>query len=308
MNWTATRIGHVALVTCLSATAMLSATAGAQRPPEIQPGDIGKPQGPACGVGSAPKCIGESTYDFSNVGSHTEIIRWFEGISASDWSAPTTTPRKRKGLFGRKATLTVRSLRDLPSVNFQRLTGRTSMLVARLEIRPDGPNDYLYKLGKSHTKGQKGQFFVVVDQAVPAAPPTQFDGYAFARWRIFGITAAGELKEVDSGRLRGCQYVHSSMSHSKHATFTTCQRAKQLDAFAEKTNVAGVLNGRPIIPTILEKAREAGVSPRKASFLRTLFPGSTDAEIRLIVQVLVDLESAPAWMACGVGCCTVGDS
>lgn len=287
----------------------------------------GKGPPDACSVGEvagpgAP-CEGLPPGPFADT---PELREWLANVR---WTDSVPHLRRVKGGEGRRKEMWVSTIRDAHKVPLTQLRSGT-LVAARISGDPEQDEDVEYGIGGENTKNKDlGKDFFVVLQAFE--PPGRLSKVkavrqvTIAKWRLYGMKKdKSQLIVVDSGSLKFCRHTHyaSSMTRSARADFLRCQ-----DVGSELKATHDLLHDPRLQEPTHKALREALVSASLGEILRAVKPGvampaTVTAEVRArrlsldtllgktrASQLYRDQDEAsafaPAWITCGIGCCSI---
>ena len=144
------------------------------------------------------------------------------------------------------------------------------------------------------------------------------------KWSLYGVqTSEGVSKFVEigvRGSFRFCRYSHKAQERYDGAYFQTCASKHRIFAIERKIDVNGArkdLRGLSVISWLLSQSGTTGLLTSKFSSTASWLAASLDfLEVKAkidasdrvaLVEALNQLSDAPAWVTCGVGCCSADD-
>jgi hypothetical protein len=168
-------------------------------------------------------------------------------------------------------------------------------------------------------------YFLVFDPW-PTGVTEEKDEVLVTAWHLYGINLAqGSTKatvfEASSGTYRICTMTHDSYERLDGARFMTCRQANRLSRLRSNAMVSSALkqrgqslfqavgaeNAAPSDTVELQRLLKSLLDSRPTAGGAKVSSQTLTAWTRDIAETLVDDPNAPAWMTCGVGCCTADD-
>lgn len=287
------------------------------------------------GVGTAPicafsmgsgKCIGYSELDFTVPTNAKALADFIDGIKNSQWNKAKERNKRKTNDPSQFGEVDIRVIEDSKHVQLKDLA-RGGVVMARLDVRSMPAEEARYGITKEHVKTYGKQFYIVVDlvQDNPSVPTN--GGLPLGRWRIYGVTKATphRLEQVGTkeGINRYCLDAHTPQQQLDGARFQTCPGASYLAGIERIKVISRALKDRESLLSAIERvntevdkerkplhqftsqdvklALEAIVGPGATSELESALTGDDIEKIR---KILEDFPTDPAWMTCGIGCCT----
>jgi hypothetical protein len=233
-------------------------------------------------------------------------------------------------------SLAIWMIRDAAAISLANLAtppqSDRALVVARIEadMTPTAPRDDYYDIGPRSGMHLRKEFFLVVDDFTPLPNDVTHDGYPVSRWSVYGIDSVPDaqgkihpqLVELPDkhGFFRLCAVHHPAHVRSGGGQFLSCPDATAYAAVLDSSvTLRAVLRGRSIFDVVFaypagsrvapltRDAWTARVTTQLTSFLRDRSPQLSEPHRQVLLRVLVNAFEAPAWVPCGLGCCT-GDS
>lgn len=290
-------------------------------------GDAGKGPANACAIGEVTtpgsRCAGLPPAEFGD----TPIIR--EWVSTLGWTNGIMQLRRIRGDSDRRKPMRISAIADADRIALAGLQNR-SIVVARISGDPETDEDVEYGIGGENTRGRNLQsdFYFVVQ---PFDAPTvvrklkAISQVTIAKWTLYGLTRDKQaLIPVDSGELKFCRHDHYPDDNSRAAAsdFLRCRDAARFlkaehallhdDRLSDPTHsdlraalTASSLSEiiRVVKPgTALPASTTAAVRAQRNSLNQLLGASETAALQRRLFEAA---EFAPAWITCGLGCCSI---
>lgn len=321
-----TRIRFAFLLYCIAALWAATAPATAQAQPS--------PPDPYPGIGTGPaasclfdfnnhlrKCEGFPSQAFGS-GADQTLLGGFAGTrvwNARDFSADRATvsgPPKPMVLSGH-----IRS--DRLALNTLTKWG---LLIARITANPDSLEERRYGIGGPLTAGRnlRNQFFVVIaPYAEKVDPVGDAESREISTWRLYGRAKnGGALVDIGkTGKLRWCKNSHADSVRKRGVQFISCANAHRMAQFERKLQSHPAFRNSPVysalrtaldteflLPALQSLASRDKQAKPTAAWLGTtgilgalLNPSERDE----IVQIMDESAVAPAWITCGIGCCSI---
>lgn len=183
--------------------------------------------------------------------------------------------------------------------------GAHGLIIARIRIEQDkGLPDKRYGITKRPASGGpefERDFYLAIFNHTPNGD-VQMGGKAVASWQVLGITKQGkQLVAIGtSGKFRDCVEPHPPVPLT--ASFRTCVFHNLLAKAAANASLKATGVKSITVFEGLHQLVAKGPTARDeiARALAGLLP---ESEIRQILDEISG-ELAPAWMSCGLGCCT----
>lgn len=240
-------------------------------------------------------------------GNDAASISWLKGLK---WHKEATTVM-RKTTGGGYVSQTVRAIVGPTHYAFRDL-GTRGLVVARITGDADGPDDAIYGIGASRTKGWQDDFFLVIEDVQLPQPPVgeKPESYRVARWNLVGIDANRKLGVVSYGTTRFCKRMHSDADRKRASRFISCSLMTLLsqavagDTALSRIGVDRLLDSLRLLPPVAAATSDSG------EFLRRTADAGIRAKVdamMVIRRVLREEATDPAWVVCGIGCCTAED-
>ncbi len=223
--------------------------------------------------------------------------------------------------------------RQVPLAKFPTTPG--GLILGQFEVKKNQELDMRYGISHARTKDYVNRkFFIVIDGWNPEQRERN-KGFTFATWRVYGILK-GQGNDPDrfvrvgsnAGAFRWCTMPHDAADQGTGVRFLSCIGASTVQAVSMDTAVKTILAARPVqqgkslIDAIeyelnLQKAQPYRVTTEQLSSILkerifaklptdgpSSFPKLFTADIMTTLAGALDLPENPAWLACGIGCCT----
>lgn len=202
------------------------------------------------------------------------------------------------------------------------------LVLARIRASMSTPRlDAIYKVGPNaggHAHLRE-EFFVVVEDLDPDYAQYQPQrGYKVGAWHIYGIDSVQvsngweerfvEVDPQNTGKLRVCGEQHSDGIKKQGAQWLTCLNATGLTQLLRANrSLAEALGSKSLQAAVLANRRSPlmqgepssypdWVKSQLDSFVKDHKIQLDTAQHDFLIKILI--EDNPAWMPCGVGCCT----
>ncbi len=282
---------------------------------------IGQANGQACN-GSTVKCAGELRKPLTDATFNKESL--VKGLLDIRWEQPSyPTRRPRADQAGDISTWPIFTIQSVPLAQNVKLVGNNvhGYVLARIIADPSGAEDDRYGISKATAQAagvKDGIFFVVVNRVDVSDTQIEKSSRKLARWEVWGVSGvvgARKLVRVGTkdGYFRYCGPAHPNSYENRTARFLSCETVESLYALRLKKSLAANLLGispaqftaiSPEDPRVSLDRLIAAVrsTANNAVRLRAFLPNE-QIEIKRLAQAIDD-PANPAWMACGVGCCT----
>ncbi len=244
-----------------------------------------------------------------------------ERLSNAQWEIPSVPTRRKPKDKLPMEQWPVHTIQSMPNPQKIKLSGMSAygLVVARIIADPTGAVDSRYGIGGlvSLTPNDfSSTFYMVVKDYKPQEEITADSSRPVATWSMYhvrGPKGARRLVKVgNSGSFRWCRHTHMKEREASAAQFITCTISAELDllradasfmSFASTANDA--LQSRP--------DGKAATIPldRLLTFVKSVPAEKIPEAFRPRILVLRrKLESGenPAWVTCGVGCCTADEA
>jgi len=230
-------------------------------------------------------------------------------------------------------TFTIRIVKSSEKIRLRDMGGVSpkELLIARIDVAPGSKIDTRYGIGDM--PGMDTSFYLAVRNFTYKSgdtPDPVRQSYKVAEWKIFGIKkgTAGQrdalVRVGNTGVLRWCEMTHQRNDRKGGARFMTCPNAALVSDIATDSMLANALaartesTGQALLSAIDFEAKGPKTQTAiQAALNRILYPGNA-AEIltrgpliqewsQRLAKIYADEPGSPAWLTCGIGCCTADD-
>jgi hypothetical protein len=255
----------------------------------------------------------------------------------ADWARALKWDKNKSAVYRpQKQALEIAQIDDiqrfwLPDLGSVTDVGKRAMFVARLSADMSQDPDDDYGAGR-RTAPMYKQFFIVMDSYAPDAATYTHDSYQAGTFSIFGVASRqvgdapmDQLEQVPLNKtlyFRICAAMHSQAVKNQGAQFKSCDNAtKESQLLKDNPPFADALRGRSIFDAIarldfpnVRDLRSPNASLRQRAMtagldlLMTRSRSRADALRASAMELLLGTSDDPAWMPCGVGCCTADDT
>ena len=285
---------------------------------------IGKPNGQACN-GFTIKCAGFLTKSLSDPTYNKEAL--VESLQNIQWEQPAY-PSRRPRADNPEDTLngpvfTIQSIPKAHSVALAKMP-KGGYILARIIADPNGPEDSRYGIGQQSTAeaGVKEPIFFIVVTAFDTTDSTPKEGgRKAAKWEVWGISGSPRSRKLvrvgtKSGNLRYCGPAHPTSYDDRTAKFLKCTTIESIYALRTDKALSAQLLGIGDKEMSAIGSEDPRISlDRYIAAVRSIANNSAKAQsfsvgqLRRIQQLNFEINNPknPAWMACGLGCCTADD-
>ena len=197
------------------------------------------------------------------------------------------------------------------------------LVIGRINTDPNGGDDPMYKIGRTKTANWDTSFFVVLDSIKisffeAALSVVGGSSVSLGNYSIYGINSAGQLSRVMQGKLKWCTHSHKRPLSGDSASFAGCKAAAKWQLYdanirsdsrlnlPEYSTLKSALQDRSI-HDLLRAAASSGhnVVEQQLKVTATVKALFSTKEAKEIDQMLLEDLTAPAWITCGTGCCTL---
>jgi hypothetical protein len=309
--------------------------AAAPAPPDyIDVINAAKPAIPCTLTGPEPlRCNGYPNPELWAYRTHPDSAK-----KLAAWAKTRVFVKRKPGAF-RKPTqsLQVAQINDVEKFWLRTLEGAPArrlpqvMFVASLSARMNQPPDDDYGAGKNKDGIPFFREFYIVIDGYTSDPAGDYvrNSYKAGTFSVYGIgTFQGDdgpedrlvLVGTEHRKFRICAAMHSPTVRNEGAQFKSCDAATQLsDLLKVNAPLASALAGRSLYQAVapIDRAR-IGVTSAEAPVREKALTEALDAFIQRhhlnaqvlrqpLLTMLLDESTDPAWMPCGVGCCTADD-
>jgi hypothetical protein len=255
------------------------------------------------------RCEGYPKRNFDTNETSAAMPKWLRSRGLHD----RATSSLREDLDGGRVTRTIRAIKGPENYALRRLKDR-GILIAVISGDPVSKKDKRYGIGGwSATDGYENNFYLVASGVTMDSPVVPVSR-KIATWTLYGIRR-NQLVEVSTGTLRWCEHDHANMDDLRKlgASFIACRLVPPLAEFVARAKVLDKIGKVSLFESIVAVQRTAGatstISQLDADIVRTWANrygiAATPADIKLLQDVFIDEPFAPAWVVCGIGCCTV---
>jgi len=228
---------------------------------------------------------------------------------------------KRTTVQGTTRETTIQSTLGSSRAAFRRLK-EGSLVIGRMDTDPNGDDDPLYGMGRTETTGYARSFFLVLESIqIPKREALlallgKSPSVSLGTYGVYGIDATGAVKRIKQGKLKWCAHSHTRSGNADSASFVGCEYALKLQRLdlkvrrnrrlAEYPSLQKALNDRSI-HDLLRDAVVAGanVSEQQKQMVAEVDALLSAGEAKELKKMLRESPSAPAWITCGTGCCTL---
>jgi hypothetical protein len=268
------------------------------------PPDIGKSKGSTTCTfdDSASKCEGYPPASFSEPANWPTIVTWLRRVR----TMPTAPISRRPANPGADATLAAEVVINPERVALRNLTQR-GLVLARLIGNADGVLDDFYRIGEPTTAGMTDTFYVVFEGY--SGPPTNAPtarSYKIGTWRLYGISNSGTLIDTRrTGKLRWCHMNHPDSDRYLGSRFAFCDRVPDLTRIEAMATLSPQLAGKTLLETLRLRTSLNYFSPLTLDSLSTFRLALNDDDLETVWRASAEEYFAPAWITCGIGCCSV---
>lgn len=286
---------------------------------------IGEAYEPRCTYSaSTSRCKGDPIdFDFEKDADSASLAQWANAIAFSDSSdAGVRVPASTSGPGVPAQIFSIRSVADARSMRLDAPRQRP-VVIARIVANPEGETDTKYHIGRGYTdsKGFANTFFIAVSPYKVKLDGNK-ESREIGRWRLYGIRTvknkAGKQirfvsKPLQNGSFRWCNHPHPDSLQYYGAQFQTCPVAKSMLAVETQLRTKGILGNASLLSLLVGTRFTANTRAKVTAedvniLLERVFPDKakniTDEQKLTIKTALNEFDSAPAWVSCGVGCCT----
>jgi len=245
-----------------------------------------------------------------------DLDDWLKRLKTNGWTEGRIEfERKKQNPNDEKpkTMLRVAMLEDAAKVKLNEL-GNRSILMGRIRaIRANAAKDFLYGIDKEGSVD--GTYYMVYEGWTGAtAGPSD---WTIGRYSLYGMNPSSSGKPTPyvarSGTMRLCKMNHSDDEKKYGPSFMTCPGADRAKRIQNDSAVAKALAGRSLLDFLRDRVATRDSTAVEKS-LRELLGlkmiamdpasaalGTWSAALSVLLQ---NEESAPAWMTCGIGCCT----
>ena len=216
-------------------------------------------------------------------------------------------------------TFQIQSISKADKISLRKMA-KGGYVLAKIIANPLGPEDDRYGIGSENTTsaGVSSPEFFIIAKDFDVSDDTPYEmGRKVATWEIWGIAGkAADRKLVLVGRRTGhvryCGPAHPTSYKERTAKFLKCTTVDRLYGLRSDVSLTARLLGIPEkdMASIGPEDRRVSLD-RIIEAIRTVAGGSGSPSIfgpeLLRIRALRDEindPANPAWMACGLGCCT----
>ena len=254
----------------------------------------------------------------------------------AEWARSLTFVKKKSAVYRPpKQALEIAQIDDIETLWLRNLGDvakpRQAVFVAQISADLSQAPDADYGTGKTNFPVYR-EFYIVIDEYIPDKTKYKHDSYKAGTFSIYGVgtfqgSSGPETRLVQVGKLKGkfriCGQKHSDEVKKQGAQFLSCAaQMKQSVLLKDNPSLANALGNRSLHDAIsrldsLPSRRDllsANAAIRRKAFQAGLDlflpPARLDAKSALastLLKLLMDTSDSPAWMPCGVGCCTADD-
>lgn len=239
-------------------------------------------------------------------------------LSEERWEAPAAptrrTPRDKSLSTPQWPMHTIQSMPNPKKIQLSSMS-KHGLVVARIIADPTGPVDARYGIGGMVSAGVEqlsSTFYLVVKNYNPADEKEGSSSRRVADWSIYHVQGEAKkrrLKRVGSqGSFYWCRHAHETAQTQRAAQFMTCEGYTELENMQKEGFFAKALASSPAsLATDADKVRQLPID-QLIRFVRSMPAAGADSARIVRAQRLLDSEKSPAWVTCGVGCCTADES
>lgn len=240
-------------------------------------------------------------------------------LKDSNWEQPSPLLPRVPKEPGIQPMFQIRSIKKADKIALKKMPDGGYVL-ARITADRSGSEDARYGIGRrtSNAAGVTSNEFFIVANKFDINDKREFEkGLKVATWEIWGIAGNdGERRLVkigeQTGDVRYCGPAHQTSYKERSAKFLRCSTIGALHALRADASFSARLLGmretefsslkaddrRVSIDRMIEAIRATAGGPQLKAF-----SSSEQARIASLRDEIND-PTNPAWMACGVGCCT----